>query len=107
MTFQPGHANLNLARRSLDRARPYGEIHGGPRVLFDQDGIIFDAAGVEMKHGLPPEVDDSPPPDAPLVDYRSLRVLDLKLAVKSFGGEYANKQQALDFLEGRATINQQ
>jgi hypothetical protein len=91
--------------RTLDRARPYGEIHGGARLRYDQDGITFDERGREIRDGVvaAPEDDESTvPADAVVVNYRSLPVVQLKQLVENFGQTYKNKAQALDFLEGRA-----
>ncbi len=38
----------------LDRDRPFGEIHGDPRLAFEQDGLLFDRQGNRVLSDRPP-----------------------------------------------------
>lgn len=52
--------------KTLDRSRPFGEICGTPTVhgaRFEQDGFMFDSAGVAIGHDEPeikPETQSEP-----------------------------------------------
>lgn len=76
----------------IDWKRPYGTICGNleewPTAKYTQDGKYYKANGEEI---LPEEVEESP--------YDSLHWRQLKAKVEAKGGEWTNKQDAIEFLE--------
>lgn len=89
--------------KRLNREQPHSEICGLSRRQFEQEGLLFDERGYEIREGVTPPADDEPLPltDEPVIDYRKLPIVQLKILVESFGEVYQNKASALDFLEGR------
>lgn len=103
---------MRQAMKRLDKTRPYGEIHGGPNLFYEQDESYFDAKGREcsldsMNAPLAPDEDEPVlvPSDAAIIDYRAMQVVALKVLVESYGEVYQNKASAIAFLEGQANEN--
>lgn len=108
--------------RTLDETRPYGIVYGLGGVDYEQDGRYFTKAGVEVKvddvsppvedpapvdtddgSGVKPaEVVSSPEPDEPAKDYKDMHHMQLRAALKMYGGTYENREQAISFLKGKA-----
>lgn len=53
--------------KTLDKKRPYGEIHGGGPAVYEQDGVLFDNRGREIgadwQPAAPVVVTVEPPPE--------------------------------------------
>jgi hypothetical protein len=80
---------------TLDRSRPYGEIHGYlpeyPRAWYFQGGAFFDASGALVHYT---------PEQAPVgADYDTWHWKQLRRAVLDRGGEWINKVAAVAWLK--------
>lgn len=101
---------------TLDKSRPYAEIHGLPGVAYEQDGITFNRAGLAALEvlyveeiRLPEdktilhftEEQQSPPQDETSGgnSVETMHWKHLKTLVESYGGEWTNRQEAILFLK--------
>lgn len=104
--------------RLLDFSRPYSEVYGLPGAVYEQDGFNFKSDGTEFKEQHEEEeniiITEDVVPSVTCVEVHSEPVIEssdrnledmhwrhLKALVESFGGEWTNKQQALDFMKGK------
>lgn len=103
----------------LDRSRPYGEVYGLPGAVFEQDGKYFRSDGNEALHTNPIEeekasIQEEYIPSVTCVEQPSLpeeiengRNLEdmhwrhLKALIESFGGEWTNRRDGLEFMKGK------
>lgn len=104
---------------SLDFSKPYAEVHGLPGAVFEQGGLYFKADGQpagELREFVEEVIirDDSVPPPiacyeqstAPVEaeDGKTMETMHwkhLKALVESFGGEWTNKEDAINFMKGK------
>lgn len=114
---------VQVSLKVLDRSRPYAEVHGLPGAAYEQDGICFKPDG-HVSEGFSPINDADPYPlqddsdvgvgaaqeisgPEPLKDrpasFEDMHWKHLKVLVESFGGEWTDKSDALEFLRGRKT----
>lgn len=104
----------------LDRSKPYAEVHGLPGVVFEQDSQYYDMVGniatpKNQIEEVEPVDDGLPLPYNYLTEQSTLPVepqqkgdtledmhwRHLKALVESYGGEWNNKEKALEFLRGK------
>ncbi len=102
----------------LDKNRPYAEVHGMLGVAYEQDGLTFNRAGIQsvaseyVEEVRPPEDKSvthfmeeqaSPPQDetAGGTSIETMHWRHLKTLVESYGGEWKNRQNAIEFLKGK------
>lgn len=111
-----------MTARVLDRTRSYGQVYGLTGVQFEQDGISFNAVGIEVDPSAfprindepekPPERDDTPihpaivitddkPPRDESTDLSQKHWKHLKVMVEAYGGEWTSKEDAINFLRGK------
>lgn len=108
--------------RTLDRTRPFGNVYGLGGVDHEQDGLYFTKEGKQVKvddvsppteepapvaiddgsNVKPATVVDSPEPPEQPTKFDDMHHMQLRSAVKMFGGEYQSREQAIAFLKGRA-----
>ena len=83
-----------MAKRKLNRNRPYGEVYGIAGHRYEQDGFKFDPAGIciNCPEDIPTvdvedaeEVKESPATSLPA--YLTMSEAELKKAIKAFGGK--------------------
>lgn len=102
--------------KTLDKSRPFAEVHGLPGVCYEQDGVTFNRAGIPAV-GVPYVEEIQPPEDKSVVhsvEYQASPPQDeagegstiekmhwkhLKTLVESYGGEWTNRQDAIIFLK--------
>ena len=93
--------------RLLDRARPYGEVHGGVSRTYEQDGLSFDSKGVLIGDEPAGEVmtaarfwltpDDPEQPS----EFEAMPTAALMALVDQYGGEFTTREAAVSYLKGR------
>ena len=110
--------------KKIDWSKPYAELIGLPGASFEQDGIKFKANGMESDSVAPfveeiIEEDNSElpyicciPQETPSIeekaieesgrDLESMHWRHLKALVECYGGEYEDKERAMEFLKGKA-----
>lgn len=94
----------------LDRTEPYAVVYSSDNGCYriSQDGKLFHPNGTEIGHE-----DESAPeapidvlggdaiPDATTID--NMHWSELKALIESYGGEWVDKQSAVEFLRGMLT----
>lgn len=87
--------------RKIDWTREYGEVFGAPARMFEQDGLMFTAAGVAVNYV--PEVEE-PRETGPVPDDDTLNDMDgneLRALVEMFDGRWTTKEAAKKFIRGQ------
>lgn len=67
----------------LDRSRPYGVINGHEWAVYEQSGVLFDAAGETPGHEDPVEVPDSGPAEQFLLTILNRKPLSKSVVFKT------------------------
>lgn len=103
----------------LDFSKSYGEVHGLPGAVYEQNGAYFKADGnpatdtKEFVDGIIIEDDSIPPPVClieqltPPAEQESGKTMEempnkhLRVLIESFGGEWTGRKAALEFMKGK------
>lgn len=102
----------------LDRNLPYSEVHGMPGIRYVQDGKTYNAGGHEVSPDSGVIINHERPQPSPRDDtvirlayvaesendigktIETMHWKQLKNIVENYGGEWKNREQAIQFLRG-------